>query len=408
MARFELSKKTMNHHWMVGLHNWYYKADKSTGATYSYQYGVVPNPRALLYDEWITDNNGNGKWVRKTDQYGNRNHNSAMQYSNGIDNKMAIIATDTWTINNKFTVNAGTRFEWQRIDGDWYSEEDRKAAGTNWISGKTTDIKKDWFNFSVTASATWKAFRNLGFLADAYYIQESGKLSMYAGADDPNISKCEIPGLAVGIYYNHPVISIVSKLTSIKRTNFKTNATFNDPTTGATDRRTISYDVSTIGWTTDLLLRPFKGFDLHLLLTLQNPKYKNYEFTTSWGQEVNNNNNVARSVSKTLIEIDPSYTLGKFKIWGSARYFSKQYANYTNTLIFSNRWETFAGLNYKYDKNVEFGVSVVNLLNQHGAQGTISGTNTTTAEEAIALYDKPLGGTYIRPFTIEFKTKIKF
>lgn len=158
----------------------------------------------------------------------------------------------------------------------------------------------------------------------------------------------------------------------------------------------------------DLLFRPFKGFDLHLLLTLQNPKYKNYEFTTSWGQEVNNNDNVARSVSKTLVEIDPSYTFGKFKIWASARYFSKEYANYPNTLIFKDRWETFAGLNYKYDKNVDFGISAVNLLNQHGAQGSISGTNTTTAEQATALYDKPLVGTYIRPFTIEFKTKIRF
>lgn len=408
MARVELSKKTDNHHWMVGLHNWYYNVDKSTSATYSYQFDVVPNPRALVYDEWTTDVVGNGQWIRKTDKYGNRSHNAAMQYYNGVDNKMAAVATEKWKINDKFTVDAGTRLEWQRIDGDWYSAEDRKAGGTNWVSGQTSDVKKDWFNFSATASVTWKAFQNLGFLADAYYLQQAGKLSMYAGADDPQIDKCEIPGFAAGVYFNHPMISLVSKVTSIKRTNFKNNSTFNDPVTGAVDKKTISYDVSTIGWTTDVLFRPFKGFDLHLLLTLQNPKYKNYEFTTSWGQEVNNNDNVARSVSKTLIEIDPSYTFGKFKIWGSARYFSKEYANYPNTLIFKDRWETFAGLNYKYDKNVDFGISAVNLLNQHGAQGSISGTNTTTAEEAKALYDKPLVGTYIRPFTIEFKTKIRF
>jgi hypothetical protein len=200
-------------------------------------------------------------------------------------------------------------------------------------------------------------------------------------------------------------------MTKIKRTNFKNNSTFNkevSPGVIETDKQTNGYDVNTIGWTSDILLTPFKGFKLHLLLTLQNPKYENYSFSTKWGDHYDFSGNVARSVSKTLIEIDPSYSWGKFNIWASARYFSKEHANYPNTLVFAERWETFAGLTYKYDKNVDFAISAVNLLNQSGAQGSISGTNTTTADQAVALYDKPLCGTYIRPFTLEFKTKIRF
>ncbi|MCD7899331.1 MAG: hypothetical protein LUH22_05490 [Bacteroides sp.] len=416
MARFELSKKTHKHHWMVGFHNWYYNADKVTMATYNYMFEVAPNPKGLVSS--------------KTDEHGNRNYNAAMQYYNGIDNKMALVATERWTPNRKLELDLGTRLEWQRIDGDWYSAEDRKAApDATWISGNTTDVKKNWFNVNFTANATYKAFKNAGFLGELMYIQQAGKLSSYAGADDPNIEKCEIPGFSIGVYYNNPFISVVSKVTKIERTNFKNNSTFNatwtdanypGETFSATTKQTSSYDVSTIGWTTDVLISPFKGFDLHLLLTLQNPKYKNYAMTinyeaqsqnggtSTYQESVNNNNNVARSVSKTIIEIDPSYTFGKFRIWASARYFSKEYANYPNTLTFAGRWETFAGLNYKYDKNVDFSISAVNLLNQSGAQGSISGTNTTTAEMAKELYNKPLCGTYIRPFTIEFKTKIKF
>ena len=229
------------------------------------------------------------------------------------------------------------------------------------------------------------------------------------------------------------MVSLVSKFTKIKRTNFKNNSTFNATWTdkdypgekfSATTKQTSSYDVNTMGWTTDVLFTPFKGFNLHVLLTLQNPKYENYamtidyeaktsdgKHTSTYQETVDNSGNIARSVSKTLIEIDPSYTwgaAGKFRVWASARYFSKEYANYPNTLIFASRWETFAGFNYKYDKNVDFSISAVNLLNQSGAQGSISGTNTTTAEQATALYDKPLTGTYIRPFTVEFKTRIRF
>lgn len=434
MARIELSKKSDKHHWMVGFHNWYYNADKVISATYNYQFEVAPNPRSLSYQQWTETLDSSGKgtgqfyWKNMTDKSGNSSHNKAMQYYNGIDNKMALVGTEKWTVNDKLSVDLGTRLEWQRIDGDWYSAADRKAAGTNWISGETSDVKKDWFNISATASGMYKAFSNAGFLADVMYIQQAGKLSAYGGADDPAIEKCEIPGFSAGVYFNHPMISLVSKVTKIKRTNFKNNSTFNatwtdanypGETFSAVTKQTSSYDVNTVGWTTDLLLTPFKGFNLHFLLTIQNPKYENYEMTinyeatqnnktSTYQEQVNNSGNVARSVSKTLIEIDPSYTWGKFRLWASARYFSKEYANYPNTLVFAERWETFAGLNYKYDKNVDFAISAVNILNQSGAQGSISGTNTTTAEQAERLYDQPLCGTYIRPFTVEFKTKIRF
>lgn len=432
MARFELSKKSAKHHWMVGFHNWYYDVNKANSATYNYQFEVSPNPKALIYEQYETLKSAEGQltgeygWVQKTDQYGNRSYNGAMQYYNGSDNRMALVGTEKWTVNDKLTLDFGARLEWRNVNGDWMplnSETNKREK---------TDIKKDWFTVTGTASGMYKAFRNAGFLADVMYIQQAGALSSYAGADDPNIDICEIPGFSLGAYFNHPMFSVVSKVTKIKRTNFKNNSTFNaiwtddkfpGETFSATTKQTSSYDVNTIGWTTDLLFTPFKGFDLHLLLTLQNPKYENYAMTINYSapsqtggtstyqESVNNNGNVARSVSKTLLEIDPSYTFGKgnkFRIWASARYFSKEYANYPNTLTFAGRWETFAGFNFKYDKNVDFSISAVNLLNQSGAQGSISGTNTTTAEMATALYDKPLCGTYIRPFTIEFKTKIKF
>lgn len=400
MARFELGKKTNRHQWMVGLHNWFYKVNDAYMATYDHVFEVAPNPKALLTEEY---NPATGSWEMKSDEYGNRNYNKAYQYYNGVDNKLALVATEKWTVNDKLNVEAGTRLEWHRLDGDWHPYVDQQDAS----KGRTQDkVKKDKFNKTFTGNILYKAFPNFGFLADVYYIEQSNKLSSYAGADFPGDATSVIPGYSIGVYFNHPMVSLVSKFTQIKRTNFINNSTFNKEGY-ATVKQTNSYDVSTIGWTTDAMLTPFKGFTLHLLLTLQNPSYKNYAFSV-FGQDYDFSGNVARSVSKTLIEIDPSYSFGKFRLWASARYFSKEYANYPNTLVFAQRWETFAGLNFKYDKNVDFSISAVNLLNEKGAQGSISGTNLTTAEEAKAFDGKALTGTYIRPFTVEFKTKIRF
>ncbi|MVZ64123.1 hypothetical protein [Sphingobacterium humi] len=425
MARIEISKKSSKHHWVLGLHNWFYQVDKGNNATYSTQFSVEPNPRTLIYQQYTAELGNDGKptetyqWKNMTDGFGNRSYNRAMQYYNGRENKLAVVATEKWDVNSKLSISLGARAEWQRIDGDWYPGSSRQANGENWVAGHTSNIKKDWLNLTGTAEAVYKAFpqlgtpekpMSLGFLADLMYIQQAGKLSMYAGADDPNMEKSEIPGGSFGIYFNHPVINIISKVTKIKRTKFKNNSTFNKREADGsitTEKQTIGYDVNTIGWTTDVLLKLFKGFELQALLTLQNPKYENYEFDV-FGEHFSNSGNIARSVSKTLVELNPSYSWKRYKLWASARYFSKEFANYPNTLVFAGRWETFAGFSMKVNKNLDFALNAVNLLNQSGAQGSISGTNTTTAEQAKALFDRPLSGTYIRPFTLELKTRYRF
>lgn len=44
--------------------------------------------------------------------------------------------------NNRLSLDFGTRIEWQSVNGDWYTAADRKAAGTDWVSGNTTEVKK--------------------------------------------------------------------------------------------------------------------------------------------------------------------------------------------------------------------------------------------------------------------------
>src|SRR3712207_1589914 len=91
-----------------------------------------------------------------------------------------------------------------------------------------------------------------------------------------------------------------------------------------------------------------------------------------------------------------------------ARYFGKQYANLSNTLSFEPHWETFARLGYKFSKNINAYVNVVNLLNQNFAKSSISGTDLMTSSEAAAKYGTVMTGSYIRPFTCEFGINFNF
>ena len=58
----------------------------------------------------------------------------------------------------------------------------------------------------------------------------------------------------------------------------------------------------------------------------------------------------------------------------SFRYFGKTYANLQEALYFNGHWETFGGINWNVNKKLSLGVSVINIFNEKGAKGTISGS----------------------------------
>ncbi|WP_428229855.1 hypothetical protein [Flavobacterium sp.] len=411
MGKADLSKKTKNHYWVVGLSDYYYDIDNYYQATYNMVQEVAPNPAKLITQ--IKDANGNWTNAGGVDDYGNSGYNSALQYYTGKENKLALYGTEKWTVNNKIDLNFGARLEWQRIDGMWYPKSSRDAAKADGFVNNQIDmskrqsIQKDWFNKAFTASFLHKTFSNVGFLADLSYTEVAGNLSSYSGADDPHVTPSQIPGASVGTYFNHPLVSLVSKITYIQRNNFKNNSSFQGG-----HKQTITYDIQTVGWTTDMEVKPFKGFKFHALLTLQNPEYKNFivdlsEVAAEGNKVYDFSGGTARSVSKVLVELDPSYSYKNWKLWVSTRYFSKEAANYPNTLFFASRWETFGGVACKLNKKIDLNLNVVNFLNQKGAQGSISGSNTTSIEQAQSYDGKPLVGTYIRPFTVEFGIKAK-
>lgn len=401
MGRLELSKKHEKIKWLVGFNSSYYNVDDYTCGIVTFLQEVAENPQRVILQK-----NVNGEWVNaQADEYGQWNYNKSMFYYDGSEFKNALYATANWKIVPKLNLDLGARFEWHRIDGTWAPNSIRNTWEDNtFISGDPTGIKKDNFNKSFTATLTWNILKNFGLIGDAYYIEVTDGLSAYKTANDPLAKTNVVPYFAGGIFYNSKWISLISRVSKISRSNLVASGGFNN-SAGENVKLSFNYGIETLGWTTDANITPFKGFNLHLMLTLQNPVMKDFRFDV-FGEHYDYSGLPARITSKTLIEIDPSYSWNKFRVWASARYFSKQSCSYPATLYFPSRWETFAGFDYKYNKHINFSVNVVNLLNQTGAQGRISGTNTAT--DPTPYYNTAVAGTYIRPFTVEFKTQIKF
>lgn len=395
-STLEVGKKSGNHDWSIGVNQWNYQIDKFATESAIYYQEVAANPRKLKQ----TGSSAN--------EYGNMPN--GFEYHNGSENKTALYITDKWDIGSAFTLNLGARLEYHNLRGDY---QDRNLKLDN-LNGPKTKIAKDWLNKAFMLNAVYRMSSSFGLLGEASYNEQGGHLENYSVGADPNIKKSTIPGAGFGVYFNHPMISLVSKATYIQRDEYRTTVNFSNPNNSAEVQREItSYDIQTLGWTTDVVASPFKGFDLHFLVTVQSPKYKKFsgevKFPDGTVAPYDFSDKTVTGVSKVLLEIDPSYKWNDLRVWASARYFSKQYINKPNTLDLEGRWETFAGASYKLNKFLDFNVTVVNLLNQRGASGSIpDGDLITTAEAAESKNNTIMSGTYIRPFTVEFGVKYSF
>ena len=151
-------------------------------------------------------------------------------------------------------------------------------------------------------------------------------------------------------------------------------------------------------------------FSFHGLLNMRAPRYRDYKFepvfSDGYSETYDFSDRKVTGISSVEIELEPSYIIDKWRLWASARYYSRQYINRTNTLYFNPRWETFGGVDFSMNRNVSFGVSVINFLNQKGASAGIQAASLAT--DATPFKNYLTSGTYIRPFTVEFSTRISF
>ena len=421
----EISKQLNNHKLMIGLNEWYYHLNYYS-SSFQWAGTVEAYPRTLsqIYvnplDPTQTDH--------RSETFGY--NELSPEYTKGSENKLALYFTDEWKVSPKFKVFYGGRLEYYRMSAEQISTPRFSgfhlgnyntyaiAAGSVVATEHSIEAKnvtKDKLNYAATLQLTYNLTRQFGLTADATIATRFPRISEYAGTGptEEQYKRVTIPLIRGGIFYKNDWIDLSSMVTYISKSNNIDQQNLTKP--GTTEGKTVLliYNIQTLGWTTSAEINPFKNFHMHALFTYQKPVYKNYNasVTFSGGQSmgVNANNMIVKEIPQVLIELDPKYDITKnLNAWLSFRYFGKTYANLQEALYFNGHWETFGGINWNVNKKLSLGVSVINIFNEKGAKGTISGSELITKQEAGKYEGKYMSGSYLRPFTVEFSAGIKF
>lgn len=403
----ELAKKSGSHSWKLGVNEWLYKVNYHSNSTMC-DITVEPNP------SYITHTTSSGESI----QYFNYNV-AGSEYHVGHENRTAVYLEDEWKPLPALTLNYGGRLEYYNVAGDNlpYERFDGFYVGATTSDGKTVSpqhFSRKNLNHALSLQAEYNVTDHFGVTGDATLTTLHPTIDNYASFSNPKDEGVNVNLFRGGVFFKNKWINLTSMITQIKKSNFYTLINVSNPSNNTESKTTaFNYNIQTLGWTTSAELDPFKGFHLHLLATVQQPKYDNYETTLTFNgtaYSVSASGKTVIGISKILFEIDPSYTFlnDNLKVWASLRYFGKQYANLSNALYFNGHWETFAGADYKMSKKFSLSGSVINFLNQRGATGTIAGAELITKEQASKFNNTMMTGYFLRPFAVQVGAKYQF
>lgn len=408
MTTATLSGQMGSHRLKTGINVWLGWSGNAM-ATTNFAHEARKNPKVLLYNNELY-----------------YLHNTSAQYYDGSQSRTALFAQDEWKVSSRLELHAGIRAEYSGMGGDAaynFEGTDNNTRGNGWsLASPGVTLRhfhRDMLNGAASLVGYYQLNRRWGLELDAIATLKHAELWQYGEAELPSCKAQPNYIVRGGFNFKNDRIDLQSLLTYMRQgNNYTTNMWTHELESAAGGypagyQETVfvgsTYDMQVLGWTTDMILTPFRGFSFHGLFTFRLPKYMNYEFqpcfSDGYSELYDFSGNFITQSSNVEIELEPSYEWDKWRFWVSARYYSKQYINITNTLYLKPRWETFAGIDFSWNKHVSFSANVINFLNQTGASAGIQEASLATDVTPYCNY--LTSGSYLLPLTAQFSIRLK-
>jgi len=409
-SRFEMTKKSGKHSFRIGSMYMYENQDEFVSNNTIFLHEVGPDPRKIDAGIQLPPNWGGG--IRPITENGQLPHVGNFAYIDGSRSDIGVYVSDKWDVSPVFTLGIGGRLNNRWYDA-WSANSEIPldlANGETIRDRELTHIDDNLVYWQGYINGEYKLSKLTGFLFEATKNEITPILNEFSVSTVSTDKRQPIYSGKVGIFYNHPKINVVSSLDYITKKNDLQPLSIRNPENPAEkEDLKLYHDLKTIGWVTDVILKPFKNFELHTMFTLQKPEYDNFAFE-SYGTEYNFNGKVPGGISEVLVEIDPSayFLKRKLKAWASFRYFSKQYASFSNLLYYKPRWESFAGVDYKFSRKLSAEIKVYNLANYAGMKGSIQNSTKYTPDNIETVYGTYQSGETMLPRHAELKINYKF
>ena len=389
----EGTKAIGNHSLKIGT-SLAFSRQYESSSTFSFAHTVEASPRRVF-------KGGDGTW--------NFNRNSTWMDAWKVQDDLYFF--DSWRLSQAMLARTGIRvrgiyndvYSVARLDGETINT---RVEGFNLADpslAKKHHFQAPGVDYVVSESLNLRIGRRITSVAEGFYSMTPKATTYYRNATLPSLRSIGNAMGRAGFTFEggwYDVTALASYVTSWNNAA-QVNVTKQIGGISETLPWVAQYGIGTLGFTLDASLHR-GGFSLHSRATWQNPKYRNYrnEFVFSDGSVsvIDYTGKTVTGISRLMIEFDPSYSWKSYRVWASARYYSRQYVSRTNLAYFKGHFETFAGAQAAFGKHNRINLDIVNVLMDQGAKGSIDIADTI--EDAAALQGLVMAGSYIRPFTL--------
>jgi len=320
--------------------------------------------------------------------------NAQMTFVDGIKSRTAIFVRDRIQVSERLLLNLGLRIENTHFNIDTYETSKILDKGRRILDGRVNNRNNNLDLYFNTAFE-YK-------LSDALDIH-----GHYArGAERPVITKLMFQNQNTiedknsvsmgnfGVNYGKSKWVCSSTLNYIRQDGLFQSITTEDMEISVRDE----YSIRTFGWSNSALINPFDGFSFSGSVTFQNPERIGLRIKDeSAGVDIDYSGTMPAGISKVIVELNPSYRFYKnrFKLWMTARYYSKRAVTNSNDFFLAADWELYGGINYKVTKKLKVALTGTNLLNTILTQGVLVGRYNAVAGDQ--LYGRPqAAGLFLR------------
>jgi iron complex outermembrane recepter protein len=308
----------------------------------------------------------------------------------------AVFVADEWKVDEKLRIDAGVRYEMQRLTGTIANvasgdlDNDPLTLYNNNLSyfdgttrqlapGGTSKLNRT----SLTLGANYSFSREFSAFVRVNKGHRMPDFDVLRGrsADESKPSVEDITQFEVGLKTLTPLYTAFLTLYQNQLKNSQTQQFTN---AGNVTQRPNS---RATGLEFEASVRPFKGFEIALTGNLQDAKYKDFE---------NQSGNIIERAPKVQFRLTPSYNIytdfGSIRLHGTATHVGKRFASSANTLTLPAYNTLDAGAVLTLQNGLEIRLSGSNLTNEIGlTEGNFRVPNATVGQDGVFLA-RPLFG----------------
>ena len=407
MVNVKLAKKNKKHDFVAGLSSFTQSVSDRKGGQSIVVTDIAKNMERV---DIFIDHPQYGR-VRDLTDNGILRANARMVYISGSKTRSALYANERYSVNDKLKLIGGIRLE--RVAYNVDRMMDRKTI-TNSAGNEVTvldnkfNTKDNFTDLYANLGVTYKFSNRFDVFASAARGVERLKLNEL-NDEDESIKlgdKTEIQMATIGANFGGKNWAISSSVNYIRQ-----NGLYERIVTAGLDRTDRDkYDIQTIGWRNQFMIKPFKGFTFNAVATIQNPQRKGLRFVDEeLGIDVDYDGTMPAGISEVILDINPTYTFNKNKtsVWGTLRYFSKTTVTNSNDFYLAPTTELFGGIKHKINKKLSMELTGTNLLNTVLTTSELVGRYN--AEKGVdELYGRPQMSSLMLARTFKLTVNYKF